>query len=128
LAKPAVLDASALLALLYREPGSGILAPVLPDALLSTATLAEVHARLLLKGVDAGFAWSRLLALACEVCPLTAEQARRVGELLPQSEFSGLSMGTLAALALAEERRATVYTADTACKRLPLNVEIVVLG
>jgi PIN domain nuclease of toxin-antitoxin system len=62
------------------------------------------------------------------VCPLTAEQARRVGELLPQSEFSGLSMGTLAALALAEERRATVYTADTACKRLPLNVEIVVLG
>jgi len=54
----AVLDASALLAVIFGEPGVEKLTDeILDDAVASTVTLAEVQAKLVKKGYDPHVAW-----------------------------------------------------------------------
>lgn len=119
---PAVLDASALLAVIFQEPGCAVVEPLLPGALVSTVNLAEAHARLLLAGSPPDLAWSRLLSLGYEICPFEEEQARLAAELLPISRSQGLSLGDRACLALALERKATVYTTNHRWKNLALDL------
>ena len=47
-----VLDASALLCLLFDEPGADRVERALPEALISAANLAEVIAKLADRGLD----------------------------------------------------------------------------
>lgn len=124
---PPVLDASALLAVIFQEPGSALVEPLLPDALVSTVNLSEVHSRLLLAGSPAELAWSRLLSLGYEICPFEAEQARLAAEVLQTTRSHRLSQGDCACLALALERKATVYTANRRWKDLPLDLRIEVI-
>ena len=124
---PAVLDSSAILAVVFNEPGSDIALPLLQDALLSAVSLAEIHARLLLDGVPSDFAWERILNLGCEVCLFDGEQARIAGDLAGKTRPFGLSLGGRACLALAIQRHATVYTTDRAWKSLALPIDIEVI-
>ena len=127
MARVTVLDASAILAVIFQEPGSEIVLPVLKGALLSTVNLAELHTRLLLGGAGPAFAWSRVHSLGCEVRPFDDEQARLAGELIAMTRPYGLSLGDRACLALAIQREATVYTTDRAWKNLPLDLKIEVI-
>jgi len=127
LAKVAVLDSSAILAVLFQEPGKDAVLQVMKGALLSTVNLAETHAKLLLRGIDARFAWSRLLSLECELCFFDDEQARLAGELIAQSRPYGLSLGDRACLALGLARKGTVYTTDREWTRLGLGLRIEVI-
>ena len=120
----AVLDSSAILAILFNEPGSEVVAPLLQGGMVSAVNLAEVHGSLLRRGVKADFAWTRIAALGCEVCPFDEEQARVAGELAVRT---GLSAGDRACLALAIERKATVYTTDPSWKNLGLGIEVEVI-
>ena len=122
-----MLDASAVLAVIFNEPGSEVVAPILQGALLSTVNLAEVHTRLLLDGAPAAFAWSRLLSMGFEVCPFDEEQARIAGELISQTRRLGLSLGDRACLALALQRQATAYTTDRAWQSLDLGIAVEVI-
>jgi PIN domain nuclease of toxin-antitoxin system len=47
--------------------------------------------------------------------------------LIDQTRHFGLSLGDRACLALAMERKATVYTTDKVWKNLDLGIEIVVI-
>jgi ribonuclease VapC len=127
LAEPAVLDSSAVLAVFLNEPGGEIVIPILEGALLSTVNLAEVHARMLDRGAMAAHAWSHVQSIQCEICFFTEQQARIAAELLPVTRAFGLSLGDRACLALAIDRRATVYTTDRIWKnlRLGINVEVI---
>ena len=127
LRKVAVLDSSVVLAVTLNEPGSDAVVRLLEGGLLSAVNLAEVHTRLLQRGVAADHAWSLILALQCEICFFTDKQARIAAELIGVSQPLGLSSGDRACLALAIERKATVYTADRAWKNLDLGIEIVVI-
>jgi PIN domain nuclease of toxin-antitoxin system len=127
LADAAVLDSSAVLAVFFREPGSEIVAPILDGALLSTVNLAEVHTRMLNRGAQAEHAWNRVLSMQCEVCFFTDEQARIAAELAPITPPFGLSLGDRACLALAIDRKATVYTTDRVWKNLALGIRIEVI-
>jgi ribonuclease VapC len=127
LAKPAVLDSSAVLAVFFSEPGEEIVVPVLQGALLSTVNLAEVHTRMLDRGVPAQVAWKRMRSVQCEVCVFTDEQARIAAELMPSTRPYGLSLGDRACLALAIQRGAKVYTTDRVWKNLSLGIEIEVI-
>lgn len=127
LARTVVLDASVILAVIFQEPGSENVLPVMKGALLSTVNLAEIHTRLLLGGASADFAWSRLLGLGCEVRFFDDAQARLAGELITITRPYGLSLGDRACLALAMQRQATVYTTDHAWKNLPLDLKIEVI-
>jgi len=127
LASAAVLDASAVLAVLFNELGSDAVLPVFSSSLVSAVSLAEVHARLLARGADSGFAWRRLMDLGLEICPFDVEQAHLAGELAAPGRRITLSLGERASVALALARKATVYTADPAWKSLNLGISVEVI-
>lgn len=122
-----MLDSSAILAVFFNEPGAEIVLPILRGALLSTINLAEVHTRMLDHGALPDQAWNWVISLKCDVCFLTDQQARAAAELRSITRPYGLSLGDRACLALAIERKATVYTTDKVWKNLALGIEIEVI-
>jgi PIN domain nuclease of toxin-antitoxin system len=127
LAKSAVLDSSSVLAVLFDEPGGTSVADLFNGGLLSAVNLAEVLTKLKQGGWETEFAWGRVLDMGFEVCPYEAEQARLTSELIDQTRPFGLSLGDRACLALAIQRKATVYTTDRVWKKLALGIEIEVI-
>lgn len=123
----AVLDSSAVLALLLAEPGADRVASVLQQSLLSTVNLTEVHTRLLRLGEPSNTAWDRISELPCEICPFSRKQSRIAAELIAFTRPFGLSLGDRACLALAIERSARAYTADRDWRKLSLATEIEVI-
>jgi PIN domain nuclease of toxin-antitoxin system len=123
-----VLDASALLALLFREPGEQRVAAALAEApCMSTVNLAEVLARFARDGRPVGPVWKRLQASAIEWVPLSADLAAAMAELAPAAARHGLSLGDRACLALGLARGRPVLTADRAWCRLGLGLEVVAI-
>ncbi len=122
-----MLDSSAVLAVILEEPGGEAVTGVLQGGLLSTVNMAEVHARILRRGASGDEVWGLILNCSCEVCFFSDEQARIAAELIAVTRPFGLSLGDRACLALAIERKATVYTADRDWKKLSLGIEIEVI-
>lgn len=123
-----VLDASAVLAVLFNEPGNEVLTDeLLAESALSTVNLAEVQSAIVRKGVAPADAWKRARAAAGEIVSFTQDQARVAGSLVAQTRPLGLSLGDRACLALALETNAPVYTADKSWKKLNLGVTIHVI-
>jgi ribonuclease VapC len=123
-----VLDASALLAILNQEPGAEKLTPeLLSAAAISTVNLAEVHGKLVGRGLAPDDAWEATLSPIREAVPFTPEHARLVGDLVAQTRPLGLSLGDRACLALALFLKAPVYTADKSWKKLKLGARIHVI-
>jgi PIN domain nuclease of toxin-antitoxin system len=122
------LDASAVLAAFYREPGAEKLSPeLLATAMISSVNLAEVHSKLVTEGWDVEQAWRDCSGLVDQVVPFTMEQAKLTGSLVSTTRSLGLSLGDRACLALAIEQNAPVYTTDRSWKNLRLDLRIVVL-
>jgi PIN domain nuclease of toxin-antitoxin system len=120
-----VLDASALLAVLNQERGSEKLTPeLLSDAATSTVNLAEVHSKLVSRGLPPDAAWEAALSPVSEVVPFTAEHARLVGDLVTKTRMLGLSLGDRACLALGLALKAPVYTADRSWKKVRAGVRL----
>jgi len=120
-----VLDASALLALLNREPGADKLTPqLLSSAASSTVNLAEVQSKLVSRGLDPAEAWEAALSPIRDSVDFSAEHARTAGNLVAQTRGLGLSLGDRACLALGLALKAPVYTADKSWKSLKLGVRI----
>jgi len=123
-----VVDASVLLAVIHREPGSEKLtAELLDTATVSTVNLAEVQGKLLDRGWTADEAWEDAIGTVGAIEEFTADQAKAAGSLIAQTRPFGLSLGDRACLALALERNAPVYTADRAWKKLKVGVRIHVI-
>jgi len=123
-----VLDASAILALLGKEPGADKLTPeLLNTAVSSTVNLAEVQAKLVTRGIDPNDAWEATLAPIREPIDFSAEHAHIAGTLITQTRSLGLSLGDRACLALAVSLKASVYTTDKSWKHLKLGVRIQVI-
>jgi PIN domain nuclease of toxin-antitoxin system len=108
----AVLDASALLALLLREPGAEKVAVALGDAAISAVNLAEVASQYALRG-SAGHEVRELTSqFSAQVVPFDEDLALVAGALAPSTKSAGLSMGDRACFALALRLGARVVTAD----------------
>jgi ribonuclease VapC len=123
-----VLDASALLAILNQEVGAETLTPeILSGAAISTVNLAEVHGKLVGRGLRPDDAWEATLGPIREAVPFTAEHARLVGDLVAQTRPLGLSLGDRACLALGVALKAPVYTADRSWKKLKVGARIRVI-
>lgn len=125
--KVAVLDASAFMALLRGESGADTVAACLPWAVISAVNQAEVQAKLVSAGMEEQAAWWHIAEVKCESAPFDEDQARIAGDLVKITRPYGLSLGDRACLALAIQRRATVYTADPAWKNLNLGIEVEVI-
>ena len=124
----AVLDASAILAILFEERGGERLTDeILESAVASTVNLAEVQSKLVKMGHPPEDAWSDALLLESPPEPFTAEQAKIAGSLIAKTEKYGLSLGDRSCLALAIALNAPVYTTEQAWKNLKVGVPIHVI-
>jgi ribonuclease VapC len=124
----AILDASAVLAILNGEPGAEKLTPeLLSTAASSTVNLAEVQGKLVDRGLSPDNAWVAALTPVSEAIPFTAEQAKTAGSLIAHTRPLGLSLEDRACLALGLALKAPVYTADRSWKRLKLGLQIHVI-
>jgi ribonuclease VapC len=120
----AVLDASALLALLFAEPGAESVADVIAEgAVISTVNLSEVAAILVRRGQEL----EKTLAPVREqvsVEPFTPEDALTAAKLGTPTASKGLSLGDRACLALAKRLAARAVTAERSWAQLEVDVQI----
>ena len=115
----AVLDASAVLAYVRREPGWDAVEDLLTRSLLSAVNLTEVVATLVQRGADPALAREIVDSLGCETVSVGFDLAFRAGTLEPETRALGLSLGDRSCLALAEREGLPAVTADRAWGRLP---------
>ena len=114
----AVLDASALLAFLQREPGAGSVRAVLGSALMSTVNWTEVIQKAADSEREAAELRAALESLGLALEPFSAAQAGIAGLLRRTTAALGLSLGDRACLALAIEKGERILTADRVWERL----------
>ena len=121
----AVLDASAVLALVHDEPGADLVARALAGSMLSTVNLAEVVGKLVDAGLEAVRLAPLLVAAGVTVEPLTQEDAELAGALRGLQGGRQLSLGDRCCLALAlRSEPAIVLTADRAWADLDLSLRV----
>lgn len=120
----AVLDASAVLAVYFDEPGADRVRAALPGALLSSVNYTEVIGKCLDRGEAFDVILHKLAAMGTVVVVYDAQLARRAGELRPLTRRLGMSLADRACLALAERERLPALTADRTWKSLGLAIEV----
>lgn len=119
-----VLDASALLALLYAESGYEAVEGVFDEACISSVNVCEVLSRFARDGHDPQQLLLRLQNSPIDIVAFTAEHAALAAEFVEVTRRVGLSLGDRACLGLARHRRVAAMTADRAWATLDLDIEI----
>ena len=120
----AVLDASALLALLQDEPGASMVLEAIPGALVCSVNLSEVVAKL----VEVGMPEREIrlaLSLGLEIVPFDEVLAFSSGLLRHATRSAGLSLGDRACLALAQSRSLPALTTDRVWTTLDIGIDVV---
>ena len=120
----AVLDASAILALLRSEPGSEQVAPLIADALVSVVNEAEVIGRLIWRGQTPEQALAVVAGLPYQVVDLDRDLCRQAGAWSGITKAHGLSLADRCCLALAAREGLPALTADRSWSRVALGVEV----
>lgn len=122
-----VIDASALIAYLFAEPGADAVAARLPGALVSAVNFSEVVARALEKGMPLEACDRHLGRLPLTVVPFDAALATLAATLKAPTRALGLSLADRACLALALDRRLPAVTGDRDWSAVGLPVDLVVI-
>lgn len=120
----AVLDSSAVLAVINAEAGADIVIEALVDASISAVNHAEVITKLVERGMPLDLAKTTVAAIGVEVVDFDINLADRTGDLRRQTMDLGLSLGDRACLALAERERAFALTGDKRWTRLTIGIDI----
>ncbi len=120
----AVLDASAVLALLNNEPGVAKVAAALNGASISAVNVAEVGAKLSDYGMKQKDIETALRNLSLGVVPLDEAGALASAALRASTRGNGLSLGDRCCLALGQALGKPVLTADRQWKKLRLGITV----
>lgn len=120
----AVLDASAILAVLNGEAGAESVIAVLDDAVISTVNYAEVISKLVERGAPFTKTREALQRFGIGVINFDLALAERAGELRLETKRLGLSLADRACLALAERERAPAFTSDRRWTGVTFDVEV----
>ena len=119
-----VLDASAVLAFLRREPGGEAVRPHLRGGRLSAVNYSEVLAKAAELGIAQPIAESAMNELGVERVPFDDRHAAVAASLRPLTKPYGLSLADRACLALATLARLPVLTSDRRWSEAGLEVEV----
>jgi ribonuclease VapC len=119
-----VLDASALLAFLFDEPGRAQVAAEIGSSCISTVNLAEVIGKFVQRGIDGRLVLQQIAASTVEIVPFSSEEAALAASLVPCCKPLGLSLADRACLSLALARGLPVLTADRAWGEVDVGVQI----
>lgn len=120
----AVLDASAILAMLLSEAGADVARRAMQGGRVSAVNYAEVVSKLIDRPYTPEETRIMLDALSLVVVPFEASLAFQTGLLRRQTRKLGLSLGDRACLALALREKLPVFTADRRWAELDIGVEI----
>ena len=124
----AVIDASAILALVKQETGADMVAAWVADgAAISSVNVSEVVAKLNEAGTPADEIAEVLDALRLEIIDFDAHLAYSAGMLRSVTRPAGLSLGDRACLALARHLNLPAVTADRPWAGLNLGIQIEVI-
>lgn len=123
----AVLDASAILAVLRNEPGAEAVTAVLPRAAVCTVNLAEVISTLINKGASAEQADLIVADVFAQRVSADEQLARRAGSLRATTTQFGLSLGDRFCLALAEREGVPALTADQVWGKLENGIVVTLI-
>lgn len=118
------LDASALLALLFREKGADIVAERLPNSWISAVNLSEVAAKMIDKGMPHDIVRAALARLDLTVIDFDRDHAMHAGALREATRVRGLSLGDRACLALAEQEGLIALTGDRAWSEIDADIRV----
>ena len=116
----AVLDASAVIALLRDEPGAGVVAAYAGDALISAVNVQEVAKALLTRGIPLAIARRMIDALRLEVRPHGVEDAYAAAGLYDATRSRGSGLGDRTCMALAISAGLPAITTDRAWGELAI--------
>jgi PIN domain nuclease of toxin-antitoxin system len=106
-----VLDSSAVLAILFEEPGAEVVWPILDGALMTSVNVSEVFRVAQRRGTSFADTLEAFLELPVKVQPFEFEDATATAEFA--SRFPHLSLGDCACIALARREAAhQVLTTD----------------
>ena len=118
---PTLLDASALLAVIFEEAGANLVRETLRgEAIMSSVNVGEVAARLHQEGWTAREIAGVVDGLRMEIVPFDTETALLSGRYRPQTRPFGLGLGDRACLATAGRLDVPVLTADRIWTKLNL--------
>lgn len=120
-----VLDASALIAFLFREAGAEAAVWHIPGGLISTVNYSEVVARALEKRMALETINYELGRLPMAVVPFDAPLATLAATLKAPTRALGLSLADRACLALGLDRKLPVVTGDRDWAKASLAVTVV---
>lgn len=123
----AVLDASALIALLWDEPGAQAVERLLGRAVMSVVNWAEVLQRFRAHGVETTGKRESVEALGVQMVSFTPEDAEAAAELWEPTRAAGLSLADRACLALARRLDLPAHTADRDWRKVGVGVEVVLI-
>jgi ribonuclease VapC len=119
-----ILDASALLALLFDEPGAEVVSPLAKRSQLLAVNYCEVMQRVIAIVGDAGLAETEIERLEIAVVPLDRSLARVAAELRERTRFIGASLADRACLAHGLATGLPILSADRDWLKLDLGIEI----
>lgn len=122
-----VIDASALLALIWSENGCDLVESSLGNCEISSVNLCEVFTKMADRNVDLEQAKSLIESLEIIVTEFGAEQAFVAAIMRNKTRSHGLSFGDRACLSLAKMRGTRAITADKIWAKLDLGIEISVI-
>ena len=120
----AILDSSAVLALLRGEPGADRIRRVIARSLLCSVNLTEVIGKLIERGAPASAAVQIARSLPYQVVPYDEDLASDAGVLWGETRASGLSLGDRACLALARREGLPALTTDQRWARETVGVDV----
>lgn len=123
----AVLDASAILALIQGEPGAEVVNNALPGAMVSAVNVAEVATRLSDVGMPDEEVRAIVRDLHMEIMKFDRISAFGTAALRAATRSKGLSLGDRACLALAAANDAPAMTADRNWRNLDVGIEVLMI-
>ena len=119
-----VLDASAVVVLIKRKPGSSIVEAALPQAMMSAVNIAEVVRVLCRSFFTPDEAATMLNMLIGDVVSFERSHAYQIGSLQGLAHVYGLSLGDCVCLSLAKAKALPVLTADTFWSKLTKEIDV----
>lgn len=122
-----VLDASAILAIAFNEPGSELAMERMPRACVSAVNYSEVCAKMVDKGFDVREACDWLEAMRLDVIDFARPEAKLAAALRETKSLRRISFADRACISLASREGATAVSTDRAWAELdlPCPVELI---
>ena len=123
--KAVVLDASALLAYMFQEPGHEVVANYLEESCISSVNLLEVASRLSRDGVSPKPVLEMIQTLGIAVVPFSMEHVSTSARLAATAKQYGLSMADRICLGLGLDLSLPVLTGDTTWVEIGLECDVI---